>query len=190
MTDNAGLKDWFCREVLPLERPLMQFIRRNWKVSEDVIDLRQDIYEKALNGARNGLPLNTPGYIFAIARNHLISQARRAKIVSFELVADLEFLDLQADLQASERALEARDQLRRAQQGLANLPPRCREVVRMRKVDGFTTKETAEALGVGVDAVEHQLTSGMRALTDFMLGGSGKIQWKRRSIKRSRGEAR
>ena len=69
----------------------------------------------------------------------------------------------------------ARDELRRAQAGLDLLPPRCREVVRLRKVEGLSTRETAERLGVGIDTVEKQLTLGIRAMTDFVLGGTGKI---------------
>jgi RNA polymerase sigma-70 factor (ECF subfamily) len=76
----------------------------------------------------------------------------------------------------AERHLSAREELRRAQAGLDLLPPRCREVVRLRKIEGLSTRETAERLGVGINTVEKQLTLGIRAMTDFMLGGSGKIQ--------------
>ncbi len=61
------------------------------------------------------------------------------------------------------------------QAGIDNLPDRCGEVVRLRKVQGFSTREVADQLGVGKDTVEKQMTLGMRALVDFMLGGSGKI---------------
>lgn len=67
------------------------------------------------------------------------------------------------------------------------LPPRCREVVRLRKVEGLTTQETADRLGIGIDTVERQLTMGMRALVDFMLGGTGKIR-RPRLIRRLRSD--
>ena len=140
------------------------------------MELRQDIYERLLAGVRQELPTNTKAFVFTVARNHLINQAVRARIVSFELVADLENEMTVSDLSATERYLDARDQLRRARDGLESLPPRCREVVKLRKIEGLTTKETAERLGVGVDTVERQLTMGMRALVDFMLGGSGRIE--------------
>jgi RNA polymerase sigma-70 factor (ECF subfamily) len=38
------------------------------------------------------------------------------------------------------------------------------------------TRETADELGVGIDTVEKQMTLGMRALANFMLGGSAKVQ--------------
>src|SRR3546814_13966857 len=76
---------------------------------------------------------------------------------------------------SAERHLEARDDWRRTQEGLERLPPRCREVVTLRKIEGYSTRETADQLGVGIDTVEKQLTLGMRALVDFLLGGTGKI---------------
>jgi RNA polymerase sigma-70 factor (ECF subfamily) len=186
MTDQAALDDWFCREVLPLEPALMRYIRRNWRVPEDVFDLTHDIYALALHGARNGLPEHTSGYVFAIARNHLIQQARRSQIVSIEFMANLDGVGPPPDLSTTDRHIDARDELRRALAGLSILPPRCREVVQLRKVEGLTTRETAERLGVGVDAIEQQLTKGMRALTDFMLGGSGKIAWPSRDKRKAR----
>jgi RNA polymerase sigma factor (sigma-70 family) len=91
--------------------------------------------------------------------------------VSFELVADLEKMEVEPDLLAAERHMTARDELRRTLVAMNQLPPRCREVVYLRKVEGLTTRETAERLGVGIDAVEQQVVRGMRALTDFLLGG-------------------
>jgi RNA polymerase sigma-70 factor (ECF subfamily) len=59
----------------------------------------------------------------------------------------------------------------------------------LRKIEGLSTRETSERLGVGIDTIEQQLVHGMRALVDFMLGGSGKIRRKaakpRVSIKRN-----
>lgn len=166
----------------------MRFVRRNWRVPEDVFDLTHDIYALALHGARNGLPEHTSSYVFAIARNHLIQQARRSHIVSIEFMANLDGVGPPPDLAMTDRQIDARDELRRALAGLSILPPRCREVVRLRKVEGLTTRETAERLGVGIDAIEQQLTKGMRALTDFMLGGSGKVAWRardKRKVQRS-----
>lgn len=186
MIDDETLNAWFCREVLPLERALTVFIRRNWRVADDVTDIRQEVYERVLIGASGGLPGNPSHYVYTLARNHLINSAKRARIVSFDLVADLETVDRDVDLFAAERHLNAREELRRAQEGLARLSPRCREVVRLRKFEGLSTRETAERLGVGTEAIERQLAMGMRALVDFMLGGSGKIVWQNRQRRRQR----
>lgn len=187
MVDDVALRDWFCNQVLPLESALTAFIRRNWREQNDAVDIRQEIYERALIGARAALPYHTSGYLYAIARNHLANLARRAKIVSIDLVADID-TELPVGAFEPEPELIARDELRRTMVGLQRLPPRCREVVLLRKVEGLSTREVAERMGVGIDTVEKQLTLGIRALTDFMLGGSGKIQRQSRLSFRQKGK--
>lgn len=176
MTDDETLRQWFVGEVLPLERALERFVRRNLRLADDVVDVRQDIYERALAGAKRGLPGDTRSYTFTIARNVLIDRARRGRVISFDQIADLDSLPTEEDLYATDRHLTARDELRRAMKGLDNLPPRCREVVRLRKVEGLSINETAARLGVGHHTIERQLTLGLRALANFMLGGDGRIE--------------
>jgi RNA polymerase sigma factor (sigma-70 family) len=175
MTDDDALNAWFVREVLPLERALTAYVRRNWRVADDVFELRQDIYEHALIGARRELPANTRSYLYTLARNHIINQVKRARIVSFDIIADIDGENLDFDPFETERALTARDELRHAKAGIDKLPPRCREVMRLRKLDGLSTQEAAEALGVSTETVRQQLKYGMKALIDHMIGGSGKI---------------
>lgn len=175
MLDDEAIDDWFCREVLPLERSLTLFIRRNWRVADDVIDLRHDIYALVLAGVRDELPVNSRAFVYTIARNHLINCAKRARIVSFEHIADLESDPRHVDLLAADRQLTARDMLRQVQAGMEKLSPRVREIVHLRKIEGLNTRQTAERLGIGIDGVKQQLRLGMQALADFMLGGSGKI---------------
>lgn len=152
----------------------MAFIRRHWRNEAERADIRQDVYERALVGAGRDLPRHPRSYLLTIARNAMIDRARKARIVSFELVADLDLVTVEPDMLTPERWVDGRQRLRRLMDGVDRLPPRCREVVRLRKVEGLTTRETAERLAVGIDAVEQQLTLGMRALVDFMRGGTGK----------------
>lgn len=176
MIDDEELNAWFRREVLPLERVLASYIRRNWRVTEDVMELRQDIYEHVLIGARrSGLPTNTRAYMFTLARNHLINHAKRARIVSFETIADLDAIGRETDIFETERSLTARDELRHAKAGIEKLPPRCREVIELRKLNGLSTQEVADVLGVTTETIRQHLKYGMKALIDHMLGGSGKI---------------
>jgi RNA polymerase sigma-70 factor (ECF subfamily) len=176
MVDAQRLDDWFLSEVMPLEPALMRFLRRNWRNGSEVADLRQELYVKLYDSGREALPTQTRAFVFRAARNLLINRALREQVVSIELVADLEALNVAEATAGPERQVAARDELRRLQVGLDRLPPRCREVVVLRRIEGLSQREVAGRLGVGEDTVEKQMVYGMRALIDFMLGGSGKIR--------------
>lgn len=175
MDKTSSLHRWFCSEVLVLEASLTSYLKRNGVADSDVMDLRQDVYERALKGAEKSIPDYTKGYLFTIARNLLINRARRAKVVNFELVTTWDFSP-EPDPLTPERHALGRERLRRVEAGIGQLPPRCREVVRLRKIEGLSIKQVATRLNIGTDAVEQQTSLGMRALVDFMLGGTGKIR--------------
>ncbi|SEM97069.1 RNA polymerase sigma-70 factor, ECF subfamily [Sphingomonas gellani] len=174
MEDDDHLRRWFVRDILPYERELERYIARSCRDRAEIADIRQDVYARLIAGGMAARAQSARAYLFTVARNVLIDRARRAKIVSFEQVADIES-SWQPDTDAFERALTARDELRRAMEGLEQLPPRCREVVRLRKVEGLDIRETAARLGVGRHTVERQLTLGLRAMANYMLGGKGRI---------------
>lgn len=175
MLEDAEIKAWFQREVLPLERQLVHFIRHNWRLEAEVMDLVHDVYELVIGGARRGLPAATRPYLFTTARNHLINRAKRARIVSFELVADLEVVESELGSFDQERYLNARESLRRVHEALAKLTPRVRQIVQLRKIDGLNVKETAALLGIGSDAVRQQTSTGMRLLADEIFGAGAPL---------------
>jgi len=174
--DSRALDDWFVHEVLPLEAALVQYLRRNWRAEADIVDLRQEIYARVCEAAASAAPLNTKAFVFTTARNLLIDKARHARVVPLEVAADLDGWGLAFDDLTPDRHLAARDELRQLQAGLAQLPARCREVVVLRKIQGLSQREVAARMGIREDTVERQTAHGMRALADFMLGGSGRIR--------------
>lgn len=174
--EPRALDNWFVDEVLPLEGALMRFLRRNWRTESDILDLRQEVYARVCEAALQAEPLNAKAFVFATARNLLIDRTRHARVVPLEVAADLEGWGQGVDEVTPDRHLTARDELRRLQAGLAQLPARCREVVVLRKIQGFSQREVAARMGIREDTVERQTAYGMRALADFMLGGSGRIR--------------
>jgi RNA polymerase sigma factor (sigma-70 family) len=187
--DSERLKKWFCNEVLPLEPSLVAFIRRSWRNPDDVYDIRQDVYAKVLEIGSNAPLRNTKAYVFTTAKNIMINRARRANVVQIELIADIEaFYDLQ-DWITPDRHLEGRASLKRLLEAVESLPPRCREVIKLRKIEGLSTHEVAGRLGLGIDAVQQHTMLGMRAVADFMGGGEGRVYRPKRSRMRSRAKS-
>ena len=187
MTGARRVDDWFLREVIPLEGSLMRLFRAHWRNASEASDLRQELYVGLYEAGRENLPVNTRAFVFRAARNLLINRARREQVVSIDLVAELEALDIGADTLTPERHLSAREDLRRLQQGLDLLPARCREVIVLRRIEGLSQRDAAARMGVTEHTVERQMVIGMRALMDFMLGGSGKVR--REAVARPADEA-
>ncbi|HSZ73453.1 MAG TPA: RNA polymerase sigma factor [Rhizomicrobium sp.] len=163
------LHAWFIRDVLPLEAVLMQFLRNNWRNASEVEDLCQDVYTRAYEAAAvHEVPERTKPFVFAIARNLLIDRMRHAQIVPIEAISDLEELDTAADEPAPDRSAIAKDELHKLNQALENLPPRCREVVILKRLEDLTRKQIAERLGISEYTVAEYLARGMWLLTDAL----------------------
>jgi RNA polymerase sigma-70 factor (ECF subfamily) len=73
-------------------------------------------------------------------------------------------LNVLVDEISPERRLHARQELKQLGNAFRLLPPRCREVVWLRKVDGISQNEVAQRLGISVRTVEFQVQKGMRIL--------------------------
>lgn len=174
---KSDIDQWFVAEVLPLERALMRFFRRHLDDETEMADLRQELYVRLYDAAARGAapPRNIQAFAYTAARNLLIDRARRSKVISIDLAADLDREGFPVDPLTPERHASANAELRRFELGLKRLPDRCREVVTLRKVEGLSQRECAERMGISEDTVERQIRHGMRALADFMLGGEGRI---------------
>lgn len=161
---------WFVAEVLPLESVLMQYIQRNWRNQSEIADIRQEVYVRVYEAAQREIPKHAKPFVLTTARNILINRVRREHVVPIEAVADLESLGAVADEPPPDRTVMAREELRRLQLALDHLPPRAREAVVMKQVDGLSRRDIAARMGVGEETVKRHLTNGMRALADFLYG--------------------
>ena len=160
----SDVQAWFVREVLPLEAMLIQFLHHNWRNRSDVEDMLQDIYVRVCEAAQKQIPVPTKPFVFTIARNLLIDRLRREQIVPIEVVADLESLGVAKDEPGPDRSLIAREELRRLQVALDHLPPRCREAILLKQVDGLSRREIAARMGIGEGTVKDYVAQGVRTL--------------------------
>ncbi len=171
----SELEAWFIREVLPLEADLMQFLRRSWQNRNDLDDLCQEVYVRTYEAALNGVPNPARPFVFTIARNLVVDRVRREHVVPIEAIADLDELGIAVDAPSPERSAIARDELRLLQAAIDRLPPRCREVFVLGRIEGLTGRQIAARLGIAETTVSDHLTAGLHALTDVLLGeGAGK----------------
>jgi RNA polymerase sigma factor (sigma-70 family) len=161
---------WFVAEVLPLEAALTQFLLHNWRNKNDIEDLLQDIYVRVYEAALKQIPESPKPFVFTTARNLLINRVRRERIIPIEAVAEWETLNVAKDEPGPDRVLMARDELARLQVVLDRLPPRCREAILLRRIEGLSRREIAARMGISEYTVAEYLTHSMCALADMLYG--------------------
>jgi RNA polymerase sigma-70 factor (ECF subfamily) len=146
--------DWFKETILPHEGALRGRLRRVLPRRDDLDDLVSEVMTRAY--ATEDFARFTAGraYLFQIARNLIIDEARRAKIVSFEQIADV---DLLMDHASAEKMLQARDELRRLGEIIETLPIQCRRAFILRRVHDKSVREIAEEMGLSVSTVDKHI---------------------------------
>ena|SRR5579862_6818634 len=165
---DESLDAWFAREILAHEDPLVRFLRRTWPRRDEVHDLRQETYLRVYEAAAKERPRSAKSFLFTTARHLMVDRMRRQRVVSFEAGWDLDELNVLVDEISPERSAGADEELRALSEALDSLPPRCRQVVWMRRVENHSQKEVAKRLGIGEAMVEKHIAKAMRRLADAL----------------------
>lgn len=170
---DSAFETWFQREILPHEAALVRFLSRKWVHPNEVQDIRHDIYVRVLEAAERKLPDSPRAFLFGVARKLLVDRVRRERIVAFDLLADVDSLNVLIDELSPERQAAGREQMHRLSTLFRRLPPRCRQVVWMRRIEELPQKEIARRLGIAEGTVEKHLMRGIGLLADALYGGGG-----------------
>lgn len=168
-----SLDEWFVRAVLPHEAALTRYLQRHWRgPAAEVSDLRQEALTRVYAAARKERPTHAKSFLFTTARRLILDHVRRGRVVEIEAVMDLEQLTVSVDEVWLDAQISARQELKILQRALDALPGKCRDVVELRRVYGFSQRETAERLGLTEAAVEGHIQRGVRRLAEALRGVS------------------
>jgi RNA polymerase sigma-70 factor (ECF subfamily) len=173
--EEQDTEKWFLTDILSLEQDLTRFLRKNWRKEAEIPDLRQEVYARVYEAALCNKPLQTRAFLFRVARNLIIDRLRQQNVVSIEGVADFKELDVSTDEPSPEAYVTARQELRILHAAIDELPPRCRQIFLLRKVQGLSQKEVAQQMRICEVTVEHQVAKGIQLLAEAMLGRRNKI---------------
>jgi RNA polymerase sigma-70 factor (ECF subfamily) len=162
------LDSWFKREILSHEDMLMRFLARVWPRRHELADIRQETYARVYEAAQKSRPQSAKAFLFATARHLMTDRIRRERIVSIQAGGENEYLNVLIDEISPEQRVSAGQELARLARAFDRLPPRCREVVWLRRVKELSQREVADRMGLAEKTVEKHLRQGVRLLARYM----------------------
>lgn len=169
MSANA---QWIADRILPHEPDLRAWLRRRLPRTLELDDIVQEAYAVLANIDDVSHIDNPRAYLFTTAQSVVLQQVRRAQVVSFETVAELENLDAARDEFDPERHAVAGDELRRIAALILSLPEKCRHAFVLRKIHGLSQREIAGRMGISENTVEKHICKGLRVLMEEMKEGT------------------
>src|SRR5262245_12491332 len=167
--DHSSRIRWFAREVLPHEPDMRRWLSVRLR-GLDTCDLEEVVQEAYARiwGADLERILNPRAYLFVTARHIIGEQLRRSRIVSIELMADLEVLNIVDDDIGPERRLSGQQEIARLHTIIEKLPTKCRQAFRMKKFEELSQREIAARMGVAESTVEKHLAKALRVISKEM----------------------
>ncbi|MFZ0270085.1 RNA polymerase sigma factor [Caulobacter sp.] len=167
----AWLRDidrWFGARVLPHASGFRAYALRLTGDEGDAEDLVQEAYARVLSLA-DWRRLEAPErFVLTIIRNLAFERFRRAKVVGIRQIGVLDLETLPDPAPDAYVATTARQELDRVLAAMDRLPPQCRKVLTLRKIEALAPRDIAVRLGLSVSTVEKHLSKALRLLTEAL----------------------
>lgn len=145
-----------------------RLLLRRGASEEDADELVQEAFLRIEQYERSHPARSKEALLVTAAVNLSVDRARRRARAPFVEADDIHAIaDCAPD---AVHVLEQQARLRRAAEGIAQLPERTRNILLKRRLENLSYKEIAEAEGLSVSAVEKQVARATIKLMEWMEG--------------------
>ncbi|MEO7598208.1 MAG: sigma-70 family RNA polymerase sigma factor [Opitutus sp.] len=163
MADQEPAHSDFIRLYRATIAPLRRYLTRFLGDANEAQDIAHDAYIRVYPRDGKAPPDNPQAFLYTTARNLAINRIKRRKISPFN------HQEAHADTAPSPQPgvvqqVMARQELSHLKAAIAELPPGCRAVLLLRKVELLSHQEIADRLGIAVSTVEKQHARALRLL--------------------------
>lgn len=149
------------------ELSLKRFLRRFLFKPEDIDEITQETFLRAYKATSDRVIDSPKAYLFQVARSLAYTElSRKNRKLTDYLEEALE--DNTERSSSLEDEIAAQQKLKHMLDGIATLPPRCRQVYMMRKVQAMSYKDIAAALDISVSGVEQHLVTGSERCKQYL----------------------
>jgi len=158
---------WYAENLKPHERSLRAYLRSSLSSSDDVDDVVQETYARVLRVRNESAIQSGKALLFAIARNVVRDVFRRRRVAQHESLTETESSYVLQDGADVIEFVSRQQELSLLAEAIDTLPPRCRQVVLLRKIQNLSQREIAARLGISENTVETMVATGTRRCRDF-----------------------
>ncbi|WP_438479511.1 RNA polymerase sigma factor [Oleiharenicola lentus] len=163
MSDQPPTPSPFDRLYRATLAPLRRYLTRLLGDSAEAEDVAHDAYMRVYPTVQKEAADKPEAFLYTTARRLAFNKLKRRRIGPF--IADA----AQPELAASQapgvvQTVIARQELQRLEDAISELPPGCRTVLLLRKVELLSHQEIADRLGIAISTVEKQHARALRLL--------------------------
>jgi len=159
---------WFEDEVHAHDAVLKSYLRGSFP-SIDVEDIAQESYMRTWLAHMARPVRSAKAFLFTVARHLALNSIRREKRSPITAVPDLTVLDVADEGRGVAESAAIRDEIALLADAINTLPPRCREILILRKIQCLPQREVAARLGITENTVEEQFCRGICRIEAFFI---------------------
>lgn len=125
---------------------------------EDAIELVNDVFVSVWKKKDNlEISDSLKPYLFRAVKNKCINHYQK-KVIPMHDIQDIET----ASSSKADEQLNYKESMLRVEQVLELLPPKCKQVFMMSRIDDLSYKEIAEFLDISIKTVENQMSKALK----------------------------
>ncbi len=144
--------------------------------SDDVEDIAQKSFLKAVIAEKKGHIEDPKAYLFGAARNTAYTEVTKKSSQLLKYVEDLTDLPVITDVSAEDRII-SNEQYALFCEAIAELPLQCRTVFLMCKVYGKSHKEVSAELDIAVSTIEKHVAAGLARCMTYIKSKNSENQF-------------
>lgn len=127
-------------------------------------EIVQEVFMKIWEGRKDIDPEDSlKSYLFKIAQNLSINKLRRQKVES-RYTEIYKLVYIEHDEFSVHESLLARELEENISNSIGKLPPECRKIFELSRIEGLKYREIADTLNISVKTVEAQMSKALRLL--------------------------
>ncbi len=170
----ADDSEWFQQELQPHDAAVRNFVKHHYPAA-DADDVVQESYIKILRAKTRGKISSSKAFLYAVVRNTALSLLRKRKSYTETPLSEMAYLRVLDDRPDAAELVDQQHRLEFMKDAIQQLPPRCREVMRLALLKGKSNAEIAREMDIAEKTVQVQLSIAVKRCSDYVQQQRGRL---------------